>query len=122
MFSQAKLKKELSSFMKGLDFSVAAPEAEDGEEELNEFETEEEGEEEEEEQEEEDEEDPDEDQAEESEDNEDADMSISEPVADLKAKAVRQPPPEIEGFVKKSGLSAVQPSSNASIFVSHEIG
>ncbi|GHJ86839.1 hypothetical protein NliqN6_3241 [Naganishia liquefaciens] len=107
----AKLKKELSSFMKGLDFSVAAPEAEEDEEELEASEDEDEQEERQETDEEED-----LDAAEESEEDEDVDMSANEPVDEAKAKPARSASPEIEGFVKKSGLSAVQPSSDASIF------
>ena len=108
------MKKELSSFMKGLDFSVAAPEAEEDEEELEASEDEDEQEEQQETDEEED-----LDAAEESEEDEDVDMSANEPVDEAKAKPARSASPEIEGFVKKSGLSAVQPSSDASIFVSN---
>lgn len=111
---QAKLKQELSSFLKGLDFSPSLPEAADDEEELDESEEDEEDDEDEGE----DQEDEEEDEAEESEEDEDVNMSVVEPVVDVKAKPARQASPEIEGFVKKSGLSAVQPSKDSSIFVS----
>jgi hypothetical protein len=99
--SQAKLKQELSSFLKGLDFSAAVPEVADDEEVVDESESEE-------------------DEAE-SEEDEDVNMSVVEPVVEAKAKPARQASPEIEGFVKKSGLSAIQnskDSKDSSIFVS----
>jgi hypothetical protein len=111
--SQAKLKQELSSFLKGLDFSAAVPEVADDEEVVDESDSEEDVAEEEEEEEEE--------AAEESEEDEDVNMSVVEPVVEAKARPARQASPEIEGFVKKSGLSAIQnskDSKDSSIFVS----
>ncbi|KAJ9098475.1 hypothetical protein QFC19_006342 [Naganishia cerealis] len=112
---EAKLKQELSSFMKGLDFSVNGPEeVEEEDEQLDESEGEEESG---------DEEVQDEDM-EEAEDTSEDDESEEEDAGTIQQEssntgkpgaAARQASPEIEGFVKKSGLSAVQPSKVASI-------
>jgi hypothetical protein len=94
--------------MKGLDFSASGMDVADEEEELEEEsadELEEEVSEE-------------ESEEEESEESEEEEKPKAVPVV-TPAKVARQASPEIEGFVKKSGLSAVQPSSkDASIYVS----
>lgn len=94
--------------MKGLDFSASAMDVADEEEEDDEEEEEEE-----------------EASSEEQEEEEQSEEETSEeeskpvaPVAAAPAKPAREASPEIEGFIKKSGLSAVQPSKEAFTYVS----
>jgi hypothetical protein len=91
--------------MKGLDFSASGMDVADEEEELEEESAEES------------EEEVSEEESEE-EESEEEEKPKAVPAA-TPAQPARQASPEIEGFVKKSGLSAVQPSSkDASIYVS----
>lgn len=99
--------------MKGLDFSASAMDVADDEEDVQEDDEEDE--------EEEEEGASSEEEEEEEQSEEEALEQESKPVAPAivaPAKPAREASPEIEGFVKKSGLSAVQPSKEASIYVS----